>query len=1014
MMLDRMEGNAELKTSVHQMLASRRLTHSVLLVGEEGLGAGFAARCIAADYLYPAGGAPAEALLRGECCRAVGKAGKRDSGQIETGIVREAISVEGMGAGGRYLVSQVTAMRSEIFNTSLSAEGRAVLLYHVERMNEESANALLKVMEEPPEGVLFLLTADSLAGVLPTIRSRCVSFAIAPVSPADCARYCTAHGVDKKTAALYSELFDGHTCSVDDADDLALVKLGALKKEFVVEADANTFDIDIYANSAFHIERINQADWISLTCGETEDGKGAITAECEFNEGFKRKAGFVLCSDVDARRDTVYVKQKALVDAKIEFANSSVIVAGAGGENISPIETNIPFSEITVDIEYAKADNADWIESLEIVDSESENRSLAITTEANAADEIPRSATVSLSFTDGWEETVSVEFNLLQRTAKETLGRQITFEEFRQTYAMNKKVEDYVILEGIVVSNTKSHNAGENTQSTTAKIDYSISERTVYLETYDGKYGIAVQTATAEDNVFEQYDHVQILIQGASGYLVETPDRYELRNVTKAMVISRIAGSASDVPVKEKWMSQLTYDDIYTYVTLKDVEFPVRKGAITPINEGYAIGTGASRISKYPLLVRDINGDDMYMLTNTNCAYRSDGTRLPYGSGKISGVIVHERFSRFEWRDGADPAEMDDDPTLGFIGRYQIRHQTKGDIWDNMQNSVEDSFSALLTEYRYWNPDKENKVQKPTYGTNGYLTHTYQEKYTGSASKEYLQATFQQHMWGGGTYEYLGPVGNNASYIFGANFGNKNGIGVVIDPAKESWNPLMDDLVSRNPDGTLEWCGPYAKDKNAANGTGGWPGNNEIATNSTQINYNGSTGMRGKGNVYGSCYTAFANHFWWDDDTDRPYAWLINFSTEGITTSHISMQISVMNTQQSFFSPRFWCAEWSLTDSQAAKDDSQWNLIGEYTIPDVSVWANTLYSSCVAYKSIDFELPQEILGHENVYIRLRPTSDLCSDGSDYANARLNQSASGAALAAEHASSLEYFAIRYNK
>ena len=327
---------------------------------------------------------------------------------------------------------------------------------------------------------------------------------------------------------------------------------------------------------------------------------------------------------------------------------------------------------------------------------------------------------------------------------------------------------------------------------------------------------------------------MQILIQGASGYLVETPDRYELRNVTKAMVISRIAGSASDVPVKEKWMSQLTDDDIYTYVTLKDVEFPVRKGAITPINEGYAIGTGASRISKYPLLVRDINGDDMYMLTNTNCAYRSDGTRLPYGSGKISGVIVHERFSRFEWRDGADPAEMDDDPTLGFIGRYQIRHQTKGDIWDNMQNSVEDSFSALLTEYRYWNPDKENKVQKPTYGTNGYLTHTYQEKYTGSASKEYLQATFQQHMWGGGTYEYLGPVGNNASYIFGANFGNKNGIGVVIDPAKESWNPLMDDLVSRNPDGTLEWCGPYAKDKNAANGTGGWPGNNEFHANQLQ------------------------------------------------------------------------------------------------------------------------------------------------------------------------------------
>ncbi len=214
MMIERLAGNSALKDSVRLMLESRRLTHSVLLVGETGLGAGYAARCVAADYLYPAGGAPAEALLRGECCRAVGKAGDRSSGRVETGIVREAISVTGMGTGGRYLVSQVKAMRTEIFNTSLSAEGRAVLLYHVERMNEESANALLKVMEEPPEGVLFLLTADSLAGVLPTIRSRCVSFAVAPVSPEECAKWCIGQGVDKKQAQLYSQLFDGHIGTV--------------------------------------------------------------------------------------------------------------------------------------------------------------------------------------------------------------------------------------------------------------------------------------------------------------------------------------------------------------------------------------------------------------------------------------------------------------------------------------------------------------------------------------------------------------------------------------------------------------------------------------------------------------------------------------------------------------------------------------------------------------------------------------------------------------------------------
>ena len=717
---------------------------------------------------------------------------------------------------------------------------------------------------------------------------------------------------------------------------------------------------------------------------------------------------------MDSRRDTLYIKQKALIDARIAFANSSIIVPGAGGENKSVIETNVPFSDITVETEYSDPENTDWIQEIEIVDAESEERELVITLDANPAEEVPRSAAVSLSFTDGWDETVSVEFNLLQRTAKETLGRNITFEEFRQNYALNKKIEDYVIIEGIVVSNPDNRNAGENTQLTTSTIDYTVSERTLYLESKDGRYGISILTNEVEDNIFDQYDHVQLLIQGATGNLVENPDRYELEGVTKSMVISRTAGSASDVPIKEKHMNELTDDDIYTYVTLKEVEFPVRKGSITPVNEGYAIGTNAHRISKYPLLVRDINGDAMYMMTNTNCAYRSDGTRLPYGSGDISGVIVHERFSRFEWRNGADPAEMTDDPTLGYIGRYQIRHQNKEDIWGKMQNSVEDSFSALLTEYRYWNPDTENEVQKPTYGTNGWLTHTYQEKYSGSASKEYLQATYKQHMVGGGTYEYLGPVGNSANNLFGANYGNKNGIGIVIDPSKESWNPKMDAFISRNPDGTIEWCGPYASDQYAASGSGGWPGNDAIPTSSQQINYNGSTSMRGKANVSGNCYTAFSNHYWWDDDTGRFYAWLINFSTEGISTSHISMQISVMNTQQTFYSPRYWCAEWALTDSQAPEDDSQWNLIGEYTVPDVSVWSNTLYSSIVAYKYIDFELPQEILGHPDVYIRLRPTSDLCSDGSDYANARLNGSAAGAALASQHASSLEYFAIRYNK
>ena len=78
-------------------------------------------------------------------------------------------------------------------------------------------------------------------------------------------------------------------CTNVDAEDIDLVKLGALEKEFIVEADANSFDIDIYTNGAYHIERINESDWLSLACGETTDGKATITAECEFNEDFSRR-----------------------------------------------------------------------------------------------------------------------------------------------------------------------------------------------------------------------------------------------------------------------------------------------------------------------------------------------------------------------------------------------------------------------------------------------------------------------------------------------------------------------------------------------------------------------------------------------------------------------------------------------------------------------------------------------------------------------------------------------------
>ena len=79
---------------------------------------------------------------------------------------------------------------------------------------------------------------------------------------------------------------------------------------------------------------------------------------------------------------------------------------------------------------------------------------------------------------------------------------------------------------------------------------------------------------------------------------------------------------------------------------------------------------------------------------------------------------------------------------------------------------------------------------------------------------------------------------------------------------------------------------------------------------------------------------------------------MLNFSTEGIVTDHLSLQISQLNTAQKFYAPRYWKAEWSEVDSMDPADDSKWHLIAEYTVPDISQWSNTLYSSIVGFKAM--------------------------------------------------------------
>ncbi len=784
------------------------------------------------------------------------------------------------------------------------------------------------------------------------------------------------------------------SCSLDETADVKLVELGTPLEDNVciVEAEGGEYELEIYSNGSYHIEMLDQSSWLTLSAMKG-NGDGTLTLTSTGNDEFKRMTSFALCSDVDERRDTVYVKQKGKIEANLSMGNTSMVVPGAGGESKASLSTNIPFEYFKVNVDYNDPENVGWLDPEKVsMAGDGQDRTLSIWTDPNPDDVSVRTASLNLSFVDGWGDKVALELIVMQKNSNEGLGVLKSFAEIRSTYPNGGEVTEDYILEGIVVSNTEGGNAGENEQISASAIDYTVSQRTVYVQSLDGKYGFSLLTETEEDNIFKQFNKVRVLLKGTEIYLFDNPAKYyQIMGVKKSMVASNVKAAESEIVVKQKHFNELTDDDIFTYVTLKDVEFPVRKGSICPINEGYSIAGKSDRIAKFPLLVRDINGDSFYMYTNTVCTYRNDGTRVPQGSGNISGVIVHERFSRFEWKNGMDLLDMETDPELGNIGRYQIRHQTKSDIYDQMQMDFKDSFSELLVEYRYWNPDIENGVQRPTYGDNGWFTHTYQKKYTGTEAKEYTEEVYKQHMSAEVCFSYLGPIGL-AGTMFGANTGNVNGLGIVLDSDKDRYNPEMSEWVGEF-NGTRQWLAPETSMADA-----------EIPMRVA----NAGSGA-GKGWCSSDCYCAFRSLKWWDFDQNRGYAWMLNFSTKGVS-SKLSMQISVLNSSQRFHSPRYWKAEWSEVDSMDPSKDAQWHPIGEYTVPDISQWTGTLFSSVVGYKAINMDLPAELLGKDNVYIRLMPVNDLCSSGGDYTDTFITDDEDGD----KHASSIDYIAIRYNK
>ncbi len=106
-------------------------------------------------------------------------------------------------------VDEVRRMKS--FFTLSAADGgrRVAIIDAADDLNPAAANALLKLLEEPPKDATFLIVAHQPARLLPTIRSRCRALRLAPLSPENMAAALAQAGVAADNPAALSALAGG-------------------------------------------------------------------------------------------------------------------------------------------------------------------------------------------------------------------------------------------------------------------------------------------------------------------------------------------------------------------------------------------------------------------------------------------------------------------------------------------------------------------------------------------------------------------------------------------------------------------------------------------------------------------------------------------------------------------------------------------------------------------------------------------------------------------------------------
>jgi len=164
---------------LRRYIGAGAVPQGLLFSGEEGVGKEKAARAFAAALLCRA---PGEERACGTCadCRRLASGAHPNFQFIapETRFLR---------------IDEIRALQEELALKAFSDRPRVAILCPADRMTPQAANALLKTLEEPPPGAHLILIAHRVAGMMPTIVSRCQRVPFFPLSPEATAEILSRH-----------------------------------------------------------------------------------------------------------------------------------------------------------------------------------------------------------------------------------------------------------------------------------------------------------------------------------------------------------------------------------------------------------------------------------------------------------------------------------------------------------------------------------------------------------------------------------------------------------------------------------------------------------------------------------------------------------------------------------------------------------------------------------------------------------------------------------------------------